>query len=137
MQTAMRKLGFNNVFIGTVEGEPEETAVDAVIAAVKKAGFKRVTIRPMMVVAGDHAHNDMAGAEDDSWVQKFVASKNFDRVETQILGMGGISDIEKIYAAHTQAAIYEAEGVAETTAAETAAAETAAAETTAGESQTN
>ncbi len=127
MQTAMRKLGFNNVFIGTVEGEPEETAVDAVIAAVKKAGFKRVTIRPMMVVAGDHAHNDMAGAEDDSWVQKFVASKNFDRVETQILGMGGISDIEKIYAAHTQAAIYEAEGVAETTAAET----------TAGESQAN
>lgn len=127
MQTAMRKLGYNNVFIGTVEGEPAETAVDAVIEAVKKAGFKKVTLRPMMVVAGDHAHNDMAGAEEDSWVQKFVASKNFDRVETQILGLGGIVDIEKVYAAHTQAAIDQAEGktaesgVAETTAAESKA----------------
>ena len=127
MQTAMRKLGYNNVFIGTVEGEPEETAVDAVIEAVKKAGYKKVTIRPMMVVAGDHAHNDMAGTEDDSWVQKFVASKNFDRVETQILGMGGIVDIEKIYAAHTQAAIDQAEGkTAESSAAETTAAESKA-----------
>ena len=127
MQTAMRKLGYNNVFIGTVEGEPEETAVDAVIEAVKKAGYKKVTIRPMMVVAGDHAHNDMAGTEDDSWVQKFVASKNFDRVETQILGLGGIADIEKIYAAHTQAAIDQAEGkTAESGAAETTAAESKA-----------
>nr|WP_308508599.1 sirohydrochlorin cobaltochelatase [uncultured Stomatobaculum sp.] len=127
MQTAMRKLGYNNVFIGTVEGEPAETAVDAVIGAVKKAGFKKVTLRPMMVVAGDHAHNDMAGAEDDSWVQKFVASKNFDRVETQILGLGGIADIEKIYAAHTQAAIDQAEGkTAESSAAETTAAESKA-----------
>ena len=127
MQTAMRKLGYNNVFIGTVEGEPAETAVDAVIEAVKKAGFKKVTLRPMMVVAGDHAHNDMAGAEDDSWVQKFVASKNFDRVETQILGLGGIADIEKIYAAHTQAAIDQAEGkTAESGAAETTAAESKA-----------
>ena len=127
MQTAMRKLGYNNVFIGTVEGEPAETAVDAVIEAVKKAGFKKVTLRPMMVVAGDHAHNDMAGAEDDSWVQKFVASKNFDRVETQILGLGGIADIEKIYAAHTQAAIDQAEGkTAESSAAETTAAESKA-----------
>ena len=127
MQTAMRKLGYNNVFIGTVEGEPAETAVDAVIEAVKKAGFKTVTLRPMMVVAGDHAHNDMAGAEDDSWVQKFVASKNFDRVETQILGLGGIVDIEKVYAAHTQAAIDQAEGkTAESGAAETTAAESKA-----------
>ena len=127
MQTAMRKLGYNNVFIGTVEGEPAETAVDAVIEAVKKAGYKKVTIRPMMVVAGDHAHNDMAGAEEDSWVQKFVASKNFDRVETQILGLGGIADIEKIYAAHTQAAIDQAEGkTAESGAAETTAAESKA-----------
>ena len=127
MQTAMRKLGYNNVFIGTVEGEPAETAVDAVIEAVKKAGYKKVTLRPMMVVAGDHAHNDMAGAEEDSWVQKFVASKNFDRVETQILGLGGIADIEKIYAAHTQAAIDQAEGkTAESSAAETTAAESKA-----------
>ena len=122
MQTAMKKLGYANVFIGTVEGEPEETAVGAVIDAVKKGGYKKVTIRPMMVVAGDHAHNDMAGAEDDSWVQQFLNAKSFDRIETQIEGLGGVYDIQKLYAEHTQAAI-NAENTAaeETTAAETKA----------------
>ena len=122
MQSAMKKLGYANVFIGTVEGEPEETAVGAVIDAVKKGGYKKVTIRPMMVVAGDHAHNDMAGAEDDSWVQQFLNSKNFDRIETQIEGLGGVYDIQKLYAEHTQAAVNAANTAAEeTTAAETKA----------------
>ena len=122
MQSAMKKLGYANVFIGTVEGEPEETAVGAVIDAVKKGGYKKVTIRPMMVVAGDHAHNDMAGAEEDSWVQQFLNSKNFDRIETQIEGLGGVYDIQKLYAEHTQAAVNAANTAAEeTTAAETKA----------------
>ena len=56
-----------NVFIGTVEGEPEDTACDVVIDKVKDAGFKKVILRPLMVVAGDHANNDMAGDDDDSW----------------------------------------------------------------------
>lgn len=123
MQSAMKKLGYANVFIGTVEGEPEDTAVEAVIEAVKKAGYKKVTLRPMMVVAGDHAHNDMAGAEEDSWVQKFMNSKNFDRIETQIQGLGGVYDIQKLYAEHTRAAID--------------AANTAQEETTAAESKAN
>ena len=122
MQSAMKKLGYANVFIGTVEGEPEDTAVEAVIEAVKKAGYKKVTLRPMMVVAGDHAHNDMAGAEEDSWVQQFLNSKNFDRIETQIEGLGGVYDIQKLYAEHTQAAVNAANTAAEeTTAAETKA----------------
>ena len=66
MQTAMQTLGYDNVFIGTVEGEPEDTACDAVIEKVKEAGYTKVILRPLMVVAGDHANNDMAGAEDDS-----------------------------------------------------------------------
>ena len=122
MQSAMKKLGYANVFVGTVEGEPENTAVEAVMEAIKKAGYKKVMLRPMMVVAGDHAHNDMAGAEEDSWVQQFVNSKNFDRIETQIQGMGGIYDIQKLYAEHTLAAINAANSAAEeTTAAESKA----------------
>ena len=122
MQSAMKKLGYANVFVGTVEGEPENTAVEAVMEAIKKAGYKKVMLRPMMVVAGDHAHNDMAGAEEDSWVQQFVNSKNFDRIETQIQGMGGIYDIQKLYAEHTLAAINAASSAAEeTTAAESKA----------------
>ena len=56
----MKELGYDNVFIGTVEGEPEETAHEQVIEAVKAAGYKNVVLRPLMVVAGDHANNDMA-----------------------------------------------------------------------------
>ena len=66
MQTTMQTLGYDNVFIGTVEGEPEDTACDAVIEKVREAGYTKVILRPLMVVAGDHANNDMAGAEDDS-----------------------------------------------------------------------
>ncbi|MDD7492294.1 MAG: sirohydrochlorin cobaltochelatase, partial [Clostridiales bacterium] len=67
MQTQMQNLGYENVFIGTVEGEPEETSAEAVIEAVKAAGYTNVVLRPLMVVAGDHANNDMAGSDDDSW----------------------------------------------------------------------
>ena len=63
MQTQMQNLGYENVFIGTVEGEPEETACEAVIEAVKAAGYTNVVLRPLMVVAGDHANNDLAGCE--------------------------------------------------------------------------
>jgi len=105
MQTQMKELGYENVFIGTVEGEPEETACEEVINAVKEAGYKKVILRPLMVVAGDHANNDMAGEDDDSWKSMFEASKAFDSVETQITGLGGIKAIQDIYIAHTAAAI--------------------------------
>ena len=82
MQTAMQTLGYDNVFIGTVEGEPEDTACDAVIEKVKEAGYTKVILRPLMVVAGDHANNDMAGAEDDSWLSQFNAADCFESVDT-------------------------------------------------------
>ena len=78
MQSQMNALGYKNVFIGTVEGEPEETACENVIEAVKAAGYTKVVLRPLMVVAGDHANNDMAGDDEDSWKSQFEASGEFD-----------------------------------------------------------
>ena len=105
MQTQMEKLEFTNAFIGTVEGEPEDTACDEVINKVKDAGFKKVILRPLMVVAGDHANNDMAGDDDDSWKSMFEASGDFDEIDCQIEGLGRIDAVEQLYVAHTQAAI--------------------------------
>ena len=110
MQTTMQTLGYDNVFIGTVEGEPEETACENVIEAVKAAGYTKVVLRPLMVVAGDHANNDMAGADDDSWLSQFKASGAFKEVDTQIAGLGEISDIQQLYIAHTKAAIESLNG---------------------------
>ena len=105
MQTAMQTLGYDNVFIGTVEGEPESTSCENVIEAVKAAGYTKVVLRPLMVVAGDHANNDMAGADEDSWLSQFEASGAFDSVDCQIAGLGGVSDVQQLYVAHTKAAI--------------------------------
>ena len=105
MQAQMEQLGYKNVFIGTVEGEPEDTSCESVIAKVKDAGYKNVILRPLMVVAGDHANNDMAGEDDDSWKSQFEASKNFDSVKTQIAGLGEIDAIQQLYVAHTKAAM--------------------------------
>ena len=105
MQAQMEDLGYDNVFIGTVEGEPEDTACEAVIDKVAEAGYTKVILRPLMVVAGDHANNDMAGDDDDSWKSMFNASGKFDSVDTQIAGLGSIADIEKIYVQHTTDAI--------------------------------
>ena len=105
MQAQMEQLGYENVFIGTVEGEPEDTACEAVIEKLKDAGYKKVILRPLMVVAGDHANNDMAGDDDDSWKSQFEASGAFDSIDTQIAGLGEIDAIQQLYVAHTQAAI--------------------------------
>ena len=105
MQTTMETLGYDNVFIGTVEGEPEDTACEAVIEKVKEAGYTKVVLRPLMVVAGDHANNDMAGADEDSWLSQFNAAGCFDSVDTQIAGLGEIADIQQIYVNHTKAAM--------------------------------
>ena len=97
MQAQMDELGYKNVFIGTVEGKPEETACENVI--------KAVVLRPLMVVAGDHANNDMAGEDADSWLSQFKASGSFDSVDTQIAGLGEIPAIQDLYVAHTAAVI--------------------------------
>ena len=105
MATQMEKLGYANVFIGTVEGEPEETACENIIEAVKNAGYKKVILRPLMVVAGDHANNDMAGDDEDSWKSMFTASGAFDSIDCQIEGLGRIKAVQDLYVAHTADAL--------------------------------
>lgn len=105
MQSQMTDLGYENVFIGTVEGEPEDTSCESVIEKVSAAGYKNVILRPLMVVAGDHANNDMAGSDDDSWLSQFKASGKFDKIDTQINGLGEIEGIQKLYVEHTAAAM--------------------------------
>ena len=107
MQTQMKDLKYANVFIGTVEGKPEDTSCENVIKRVHDAGYKKVILRPLMVVAGDHANNDMAGDDAESWKSRFEAAGYFDNVDTQIEGMGRVPEIEDIYVAHTAEAIQE------------------------------
>ena len=105
MQSQMDELGYKNVFIGTVEGEPEETSCENIIARVKEAGYKKVILRPLMVVAGDHANNDMAGDDEDSWKSMFTADGSFDSVDCQIAGLGRIPEVQALYVTHTGAAM--------------------------------
>ncbi len=105
MQSQMEELGYDNVFIGTVEGEPEETSCESVIESVAQAGYTKVILRPLMVVAGDHAENDMAGDDEDSWLSKFNAAGKFQSVDAQIIGLGRIPAIQQIYIEHTTDAI--------------------------------
>ena len=111
LQEKMTALGYTNAFIGTVEGNPESTSLEAVVAAVKKAGYKKVVLRPMMVVAGDHANNDMAG-EEDSWAAAFKTA-GF-TVSSQIIGLGELKEVQDIVVAHAKAAVKKA-AVAKTT----------------------
>lgn len=105
MAAQMEELGYENVFIGTVEGEPEETACENVIEAVKDAGYTKVVLRPLMVVSGDHANNDMAGDDEDSWKSMFKASGAFEKIDCQIAGLGRIPAIQQMYVDHTDAAV--------------------------------
>ena len=105
MQTQMGILGYDNVFVGTVEGEPEGTGCEEIMEAVKEAGYKNVILRPLMVVAGDHANNDMAGEEEDSWKSMFEADGSFETVTAQIAGLGSIPAVQALYVAHTQEVI--------------------------------
>ena len=103
MQAQMDQLGYKNVFIGTVEGEPEETSCENIIKAVKDAGYKNVILRPLMVVAGDHANNDMAGDEEDSWKSAFEAEGY--EVVCVVEGLGQLPEIQQLYVKHAQEAI--------------------------------
>lgn len=75
----------------------------AVIDAVKAAGYTKVVLRPLMVVAGDHAWNDMSGDEPDSWKSLFTAA-GF-AVETQMTGLGSVPGVQQLYVDHTGAAM--------------------------------
>lgn len=105
MQTQLTDIGCVNAFVGTVEGEPEETACEAVMEAVAGAGYTKVVLRPLMVVAGDHANNDMAGEDEDSWLSMFKASGKFESVDAQISGLGSIPAIQELYVQHAKDAM--------------------------------
>ena len=100
MQETLTAAGHKNYFVGTVEATP---SLDDVIAAVKESGFKKVVLRPLMIVAGDHANNDMAGDEDGSWKTEF--EKAGFEVTTVVEGLGGLTDIQNLFVAHAQAAV--------------------------------
>ena len=101
LQEKLKAAGYNDYFVGTVEAKP---SVDDLIAQVKESGkYKRVILQPLMVVAGDHANNDMAGDGEDSWVSKFKAA-GFE-VKPVLRGLGQNYDIQKIYLEHVKAAI--------------------------------
>ena len=101
LQEKLKAAGYNDYFVGTVEAKP---SVDDLIAQVKESGkYKRVILQPLMVVAGDHANNDMAGDGEDSWVSKFKAA-GFE-VKPVLRGLGQNYDIQKIYLEHLKAAI--------------------------------
>ena len=99
MQTQLDTLGYDNAWIGTVEGKPEDTAAQAVIDAVKAAGYTKVVLRPLMVVAGDHANNDMAGEDPESWKSLFTAAGL--EVDVQIAGLGSVPAVQQLYVDHT------------------------------------
>lgn len=103
MQTMMDTLGYANVFIGTVEGEPEGTSAEDIIEKVKAAGYTKVILRPLMVVAGDHANNDMAGDEEDSWKSIFESAGY--EVECVVEGLGQLEAIQELILAHAADAI--------------------------------
>ncbi len=99
MQDLLAADGHANYFVGTVEASP---TLEDVIAKVKAGGYKRVILEPLMVVAGDHANNDMAGDEEDSWKTAFI-NEGFE-VECLIRGLGENEEIRKIYVEHARAA---------------------------------
>ena len=99
-----KALGYNNVFVGTVEGYPD---LDKVKSDVKAGGYTKVVLIPLMIVAGDHANNDMAGDEEDSWKTQF--KKEGYEVETVLKGLGGYKGVQEMFAEHCQDAVTEEE----------------------------
>ena len=100
LQETLKSEGYENYYIGTVEATP---SVDDVLAAVKEKNYTKVVLEPLMVVAGDHANNDMAGDEDDSW--KTVFQNAGYQVECVLKGLGQFESIQNIYVDHVKAAI--------------------------------
>ena len=100
MQQVLSEAGYDNYFIGTVEAEP---SVEDLLEAVQAGDYKRVVLRPLMIVAGDHANNDMAGDEEDSWKSVFESAGY--EVECVLSGLGELEAIRDLFVQHAQAAM--------------------------------
>ena len=100
LERVFEEQGMQNVFMGTVEGYP---TLESVIKRLKQQQIEKVTLMPFMMVAGDHAQNDMAGDEDDSW--KTILKKDGFAVDAYLHGVGENAAIQDIYVQHVQKAI--------------------------------
>ena len=100
MQTVLKEAGCEHYYIGTVEAKP---SVEDVLKMVQNGSCKRVVLRPLMIVAGDHANNDMAGDEDDSWKSVFTAAGY--EVECVIEGLGQLPAIRQLIVEHAREAM--------------------------------
>ena len=100
MQTVLSDAGHEHCFVGTVEAEP---SVEDVLEMVQAGNYKKVVLRPLMIVAGDHANNDMAGDEEDSWKSIFEAAGY--EVECVVEGLGQLEAIQELILAHVADAI--------------------------------
>ena len=98
LQQKLAEAGYTNYFIGTVEAAP---ALEDVMAAVKETGAKKVVLLPLMIVAGDHANNDMAGDEEDSWKTAFINAGY--EVECVLKGLGEYAGVQQIIVEHAAA----------------------------------
>ncbi len=99
MQETLANAGFDNYFVGTVEAEP---ALEDVLEAVQAGAYKRAVLMPLMVVAGDHANNDMAGDEEDSWKTAFENAGY--EVVCLVKGLGELEAVQQLFVEHAQAA---------------------------------
>lgn len=102
MQDLLTESGFANYYVGTVEATP---SLEDVLAKVKEGNYKKVVLRPLMIVAGDHANNDMAGDEDGSWKKAFEDAGY--EVTCEVKGLGEIEAIQQLFVEHAKAAMEE------------------------------
>ena len=100
MQSVLTDKGCANYFVGTVEATP---SVEDVLALVQAGNYKKVVLRPLMIVAGDHANNDMAGDDEDSWKSVFEAA-GFE-VTCVVEGLGQLEAVQDLFIQHAQAAV--------------------------------
>ncbi len=103
MQKLIQDDGHPNYFIGTVDETETANTLEDVVKAVKDGGYERVVLRPMMIVAGDHANNDMAGDDEDSWKNTFIA-KGFDAdsVICEVKGLGELKAVQQLLVDHAK-----------------------------------
>ncbi|MBQ5731883.1 MAG: sirohydrochlorin cobaltochelatase [Selenomonadaceae bacterium] len=99
IQEKLQEMGYDNVFIETVEGWP---SLETIIPKLKAKKIKKVTIMPFMMVAGDHANNDMAGSEEDS--HKSILEKEGIKVEAYIHGLGENEAVRNVFVERANAA---------------------------------
>ena len=102
MQEELNNLNIKNYFIGTVEAKPD---INDLLDAVSNGGYKRVILRPLMIVAGDHANNDMAGDDPESWKSQFEAA-GLD-VTCILEGLGELPEVRDLFVLHARTAIEE------------------------------